>query len=220
MTLAMPVSLVVIGTEPLRIGTRGPWLTTGLRMPATTGQKLGINAQRPASAMPVELTREPPPTEPGPCATVSGGASDRTQAADDREAASADRTISARERAAHVIDGLTHAHRREAGLLELEREVARANRTAQPLTLSFVDVDGLKAMNDSRGHAAGDQLLRVIANSIRAHLRPYDLIVRYGGDEFLCALPDMTMAEAAERFALVNAHLAVAVGQRCDVRRV
>lgn len=130
------------------------------------------------------------------------------RAADDREAASADRTISARERAAHVIDGLTHAHRREAGLLELEREVVRANRTAQPLTLSFVDVDGLKAMNDSRGHAAGDQLLREIADSIRAHLRPYDLSVRYGGDEFLCALPDMTMAEAAERFALVNAHLA------------
>jgi len=71
-----------------------------------------------------------------------------------------------------------------------------------------VDVDGLKAMNDSRGHAAGDQLLREIADSIRAHLRPYDLSVRYGGDEFLCALPDMTMAEAAERFALVNAHLA------------
>lgn len=146
-----------------------------------------------------------------------GGASDRTQAADDREAASADRIFSARERAAHLIDGLTQAHRREAGLLELEREMSRATRTAQPLTLCFVDVDDLKAMNDSRGHAAGDQLLRTVADSMRSHLRPYDLVVRYGGDEFLCALADMTATDAAERFALVNEQLAADEGASVTV---
>lgn len=74
--------------------------------------------------------------------------------------------------------------------------------------LVFIDVDGLKTTNDSHGHAAGDELLRHVTDTIRAHVRPYDLIVRYGGDEFLCGLPDVTLAEAAERFRLVNVDLA------------
>lgn len=137
-----------------------------------------------------------------------GGASDRTQSADDRHASSADRADSARDRAASSIDALTGAHRRDAGIVELEREVARAKRTKQPFTLAFVDVDHLKATNDTLGHLAGDDLLRRIADSIRAYLRSYDLIIRFGGDEFVCALLDVTLAAAVERFALVNADLA------------
>ena len=137
-----------------------------------------------------------------------GGASDRTQAADDRKSALTDRLQSARERAVSSIDELTRAHRREPGILALEREIARAKRTKQPFTLAFVDIDDLKGTNDSLGHAAGDQILRDTSDSIRAHLRSYDLIIRFGGDEFLCALPDLTMAQAAKRFSLVNADLA------------
>jgi diguanylate cyclase (GGDEF)-like protein len=136
-----------------------------------------------------------------------GGAADRTYAADDRKAASSDRFLSARDRAVSSIDGLTRAHRRDAGFVELKREIARAKRSKQSLTLAFVDLDDLKGTNDSRGHAAGDQLLREAADSIRSHLRPYDLIIRFGGDEFLCALLGVTMAEAANRFSLVNADL-------------
>ena len=139
-----------------------------------------------------------------------GGASDRAQAADDRAAASVDRILSAQERMANSIDELTGAHRKEAGIVELEREIARATRTNQPFVLAFLDVDTLKATNDSLGHADGDQRLRQTAASIRAHLRSYDLLIRFGGDEFLCALPDVTMAQAAERFSLVNADLAAA----------
>jgi len=106
------------------------------------------------------------------------------------------------------IDALTGTHRRDAGLIELEREVARAKRTQQLLTLAFADVDRLKETNDSSGHIAGDRLLRTTADAIRTHLRSYDLIIRYGGDEFVCALIDMTMAQAAERFSLVNTDLA------------
>jgi diguanylate cyclase (GGDEF)-like protein len=137
-----------------------------------------------------------------------GGASDRTQAADDRHAASADRWFSARERATFAIDQLTGAHRRDVGFVELEREIDRAKRTNQPFALAFVDVDNLKARNDSLGHTAGDQLLRATADSIRAQLRSYDLIIRFGGDEFLCGVIDITVAEAAKRFARVNAELA------------
>jgi diguanylate cyclase (GGDEF)-like protein len=153
-----------------------------------------------------------------------GGASDRTQASDDRkaasddrEAASADRVRSAAEQAASSIDELTGAYRRDAGAVELEREIARAKRTKAPLAVAFVDVDGLKKKNDSEGHAAGDRLLCDTADSIRNHFRPYDLIIRYGGDEFVCALFDMDTEEAAERFSLVSAdlrkqHASVSVG--------
>ena len=136
-----------------------------------------------------------------------GGASDRTQAADDRAAASGDRLISAEERAACSIDSLTGAHRRDVGIIELERELARAKRTGQPLALAFVDVDDLKGRNDAFGHAAGDQLLRATADAIKSQLRSYDLIVRFGGDEFLCAVTDVPIAEAAKRFSRVNADL-------------
>jgi len=137
-----------------------------------------------------------------------GGASDRTQAADDREAASADRALSAGDRAASSIDELTGAHRRDAGIVELQREIARAQRTNQPLALAFVDVDGLKGTNDTLGHGAGDRRLREAADAIRGYLRPYDLIVRFGGDEFLCALAGVTKADAAKRFTRVSADLA------------
>ncbi len=95
-------------------------------------------------------------------------------------------------------------------MVELAREMARAKRTKKALVLAFVDVDRLKATNDSFGHGAGDQLLCRVVHTMRAHLRSYDLITRVGGDEFICALPDLTTAQAVERFLIVNAELAAA----------
>ncbi len=137
-----------------------------------------------------------------------GGASDRNQAAADREAAAADRALAARERAASSIDELTSAYRRDTGIVELRREMARAKRTKAPFTLAFIDVDDLKGKNDSLGHAAGDLLLRKTADAIRSHLRSYDLVIRYGGDEFLCGLLGLTKVEAAQRLDRVNQDLA------------
>jgi diguanylate cyclase (GGDEF)-like protein len=94
--------------------------------------------------------------------------------------------------------------------VELEREIARARRTEQPLTLAFVDVDGLKAINDSRGHAAGDRVLLDVANALRATLRSHDLVIRYGGDEFACVIAGLDSAEATKRLNLVHAALAEA----------
>ncbi len=89
-------------------------------------------------------------------------------------------------------------------MVELRREMARVKRTGQPLVVGFVDVDGLKAINDSGGHAAGDRMLVQVANTLRAKLRSYDLILRYGGDEFLCAISGLNMADIETRLGLVN----------------
>lgn len=139
-----------------------------------------------------------------------GGASDRTQSADDRHASSTDRALSAQERVDYYIDSLTGAHVRDAGMVELAREMDRAKRIEEPFTLAFVDIDGLKARNDSLGHAAGDELLRATVGTIRDRLRSSDLIIRFGGDEFLCVLPGVALAQAAVRFSLVKADLASA----------
>ena len=135
-------------------------------------------------------------------------AAERLNSQDDRVASEADRILSARERSEYVVDELTRAHRRAAGLFELEREVVQAKRTGQPFTLAFVDIDGLKAVNDLRGHAGGDELLVLVADTIRVHVRPDDLIVRYGGDEFLCGLLGLSIVEATRRFNLVNVEIA------------
>lgn len=103
--------------------------------------------------------------------------------------------------AAVSTDDLTGALRRRAGMVVLRREVQRARRGGQPLSVAFVDVDGLKAVNDSEGHAAGDRLLRDVTAALRRRLRSYDAVVRMGGDEFVAILPgaDLPQAEAVLR---------------------
>ena len=141
--------------------------------------------------------------------TDRGAAAGERSLADlDRDSAMAGRGASAKERGVASLDALTGVYRRGAGFVELGREIARSRGTRKPFALAFVDVDQLKGINDARGHAAGDRMLLEVANTLRAKLRNYDLIFRYGGDEFVCALPGLNLSEATIRMALVNAALA------------
>ena len=133
---------------------------------------------------------------------------DRADAAIDRQEALADRMAAARDRRQASLDGLTGVYNREAGLLEMTRDLARASRTGQLLVIAFLDVDRLKAINDEHGHAAGDRALVAVADTLTAALRPYDLIVRYGGDEFLCSIEGLDVHAARLRFAHINQLLA------------
>ena len=135
----------------------------------------------------------------------------RARAAREREQAAAERLDAARVRArleaelriAH-LDHLTGAYRREMGELALHHEIDRARRLDGRFVLAFLDIDGLKAVNDRDGHAAGDEVLQAVAYAVRSRLRTFDPFVRYGGDEFLCGLGGVDLAEADLRFTEIE----------------
>jgi len=93
-------------------------------------------------------------------------------------------------------DALTGLANRRAAEERLDQETERAIRYQRPLTVLIADVDGLKAINDEHGHAAGDQVLRELAIRVSKVVRTSDLLARWGGDEFLMICPE-TDAEAA-----------------------
>jgi diguanylate cyclase (GGDEF)-like protein len=144
-------------------------------------------------------------------------ADDRLHSAEDREAAAADRSLSAAYSDSLLLDDLTGVYRRGAGVLELERELKKARRTNEPCALAFIDVDHLKETNDAFGHGAGDQLLRRVADAIRSAVREYDVVMRYGGDEFLCGTLGLDMNEARTRFDTLNDCLAATGGGTASV---
>jgi diguanylate cyclase (GGDEF)-like protein len=127
-------------------------------------------------------------------------ARDRQHAADDRRQAAEDRLRAEAERDVAAIDPLTGARQRGPGLQELTREIDRAHRGGVRLVAVYIDVDGLKAANDTFGHRAGDALLTQVVAVMQAHLRAYELVTRLGGDEFLCVLSDVTIERARSRF--------------------
>jgi diguanylate cyclase (GGDEF)-like protein len=136
-------------------------------------------------------------------------ASDRALAAEDRVLAATDRAQAAAEREADEVDALTGARRRAPGLTDVQHEIDRANRGDGRLIAVYVDVDGLKATNDSKGHHAGDMRLKHIVAVLQTQLRSYDPVVRLGGDEFVCTVSETAIESVQERFARITAQLSL-----------
>lgn len=82
----------------------------------------------------------------------------------------------------------------------MSHEIDHARRGDGRFVIVFVDVDSLKTVNDRDGHAAGDRVLLTLADAIRSHLRSFDPVVRYGGDEFVCGLGGIALDDVERRF--------------------
>jgi len=104
-----------------------------------------------------------------------------------------------------VTDPLTGLANRRGGERSVASEIARARRQRTALSCIFIDIDRFKRINDTYGHPAGDRLLREISDLLRRTLRAYDILVRWGGEEFLLILPGVTLDQArklAERIRI------------------
>jgi diguanylate cyclase (GGDEF)-like protein len=100
-------------------------------------------------------------------------------------------------RACVTQDGLTGLLNHAASKERIAVEISRALRERHPLSLAMIDLDHFKSINDTHGHPAGDRVLRSLAELLRQRLRKSDVIGRLGGEEFVVALPDACVADAA-----------------------
>jgi len=98
-------------------------------------------------------------------------------------------------------DPLTGLPNRKFFTDQLTRSLARARRTDHRVAVFFIDLDGFKEINDSLGHAAGDDTLKIVARRLRESLRKTDVIGRYGGDEFVVVIDDLKDYESSLKIA-------------------
>ena len=105
-------------------------------------------------------------------------------------------------------DALTGLANRRTFELALAREVDRVARSGEPALLLMVDIDHFKRVNDSHGHAAGDQVIRAVAQALTDSVRPMDLAARIGGEEFAVLLPNCPAAFGPQVAARVRQRVA------------
>jgi len=120
------------------------------------------------------------------------------------------------------IDRLTRVHNRNHYELQVPLEIERANRNKMSLAFLIIDIDDFKKINDTYGHDAGDRMLRLVAQTVRASLRKIDLLFRYGGEEFIVLLPGAAIDSArrtAERIRgiVARAEQAIEGGKKLKV---
>jgi len=95
------------------------------------------------------------------------------------------------------VDPLTGTYNRQTMMGDLNAERERAIRTGVPTAIALIDLDHFKSVNDTYGHQAGDLVLQSVAGILQSHVRPFDKVYRYGGEEFLVCLPNADMKQCA-----------------------
>ena len=109
--------------------------------------------------------------------------------------------------AAALTDALTGILNRRGFTEAAERELARASRYDRPFVLAYVDVRGLKTVNDTEGHLIGDELIKAVAGLMKESARADDVVGRIGGDEFALLLGEQTAESAAPVFRRIAARV-------------
>jgi diguanylate cyclase (GGDEF)-like protein len=110
--------------------------------------------------------------------------------------------------AAAQTDALTGILNRRGFMDAAERELARASRYERPFVLAYVDVRGLKAVNDTEGHLTGDELIKTVAGLMKESARADDVVGRIGGDEFALLLDEQTVQSAQPVIRRIGARVA------------
>jgi two-component system cell cycle response regulator len=111
-------------------------------------------------------------------------------------------------RFAATHDFLTGLLNRSEILAALQREFSRSGREGKSATVILADIDHFKRVNDSLGHAAGDEVLKEVARRMKSDLRPYDVVGRYGGEEFLIILPGCDLPNGVRRAEQIRNQIA------------
>ena len=112
------------------------------------------------------------------------------------------------------VDALTGVHNRHWMIDAFPRALHRCELNNSPFAIMMADIDHFKRVNDTHGHQVGDITLKTVARCMTEHLRPHDLLVRYGGEEFAMLLPDTGLQEAKDIAERVRAAIADATIQR------
>ncbi|MDQ3906831.1 MAG: GGDEF domain-containing protein [Acidobacteriota bacterium] len=118
------------------------------------------------------------------------------------------------ERELARTDDLTGAVNRRSFFEAAQSEINRARRHRHPFSVAYMDVDNFKELNDTLGHAAGDAVLRAVAQEIRKDVREIDLVARLGGDEFVVLLPETDDEAARAVVSRVRSNLAALAARR------
>jgi diguanylate cyclase (GGDEF)-like protein len=95
-----------------------------------------------------------------------------------------------------ITDPLTGLVNRRGGERNIVNEISRARRHQSPLSCILIDIDRFKTINDTLGHQTGDRILREMSGLLRRTVRAYDIVIRWGGEEFLLILPGVALTEA------------------------
>jgi diguanylate cyclase (GGDEF)-like protein len=186
-----------------------PWQDGASTMPAahldasTADQSVVDGDQRTADASQAASERDDADDTGGRLEQLRERAAlDRARAdSERRHAAAATRARLQEELDGSLLGDLTWSFSRATGWHALTLEIDRSRRGDGRFVLAFLDIDGLKGINDRAGHAAGDLVLRTLAATLRSSLRPFDPIVRFGGDEFVCGIGGADVREVEGRLA-------------------